>query len=383
MYLNRISSQSIRLFFMLLVAALVLGTHLSPNSDVQALECSEFTFPHCSGTDRQYGGNFDPGVGYGGFGGGECVPIRTPVVFIHGNADKAINWDCPITGSVGDFPASTRSVYRELKAQGYNDCELFGITYLSESERRFPQLNYHSPDKYQIIIAFIDAVKFYTGKSQVDIVAHSLGVSMAIAALTYYDTKGRIAWGSVRKFVNIAGGIRGLNSCLYVGPANFFVSTCGSEYRYNPYIFGFYPDNILTFPNSWTGDDGPFSMRREPLMQTNADFYTIHAGEHDEIHCATLRGNSDCTKGALFVKNANVKAQLNVGTGSTAWKLDLDFEDWSPFVVRGGDADGIGHFKAKINTGKIIYEMLNSDCTGSDCRGTYTGGPVMVDDGEP
>jgi hypothetical protein len=36
-------------------------------------------------------------------------------------------------------------------------------------------------------------------------------------------------WGSVRKFINVAGGIRGLNSCLYVGFANPVAPTCGSE----------------------------------------------------------------------------------------------------------------------------------------------------------
>ncbi len=109
---------------------------------------------------------------------------------------------------------SACSVYQEFKARGYNDCELFGITYLSPGEQRSPAGNYHNPRKYDMLIAFIEAVKIYTGKDRVDIVAHSLGVSMALAALTYEDNlhrKGK-GWAGVRRVVNIAGGVRG---CLH------------------------------------------------------------------------------------------------------------------------------------------------------------------------
>ncbi|HEX3203672.1 MAG TPA: hypothetical protein VHQ67_02895 [Nitrospiraceae bacterium] len=369
-----------------LAVALFLGTSLSVVSSVPArtLECGKFTFPQCSGPDYQYGAGFKPRLGFGGFGGGSCVATKTPVVFIHGNGDRATNWDSPITGQVGNVPAPARSVYDEFKARGYNECELFGITYLSRNERGTPQSNYHGPDKYTIIMRFIEAVKSYTGKPQIDVVAHSLGVSMTIAALTYYDSqdRGRNAWDSVRKFVNIAGGIRGLSSCLYVGYANALASTCGSENVLNRYIFGLYPDTGTFFGyNAWTGFDGPFSMRRAPIVHSKEGFYTIHAGEHDQIHCSTLRGIQDCGTGALFVKHANVKAQLNVGAGATARQLDFDFKDWSPFVLKGGDTDGVGHFKAKNNTGEIIYRMLNSDCTELECKGTYTGGPVVAEDG--
>ena len=59
------------------------------------------------------------------------------------------------------------------------DCELFGVTYLSDVERSNSQVNHHEPWTYNQLKTFIDAVKAYTGKSQVDIVAHSLGSSMA------------------------------------------------------------------------------------------------------------------------------------------------------------------------------------------------------------
>lgn len=346
-----------------------------------ALSCGKFDYPKCDGPDLQYAGGFNPQVGFGGFGGGACRAGRTPVIFIHGNGDSAINWDSPITGSVKNYAPPARSVYQELKSRGYNDCELFGITYLSAGEQASPKTNYHRPEKYDILLRFIEAVRAYTGRQEVDIVAHSLGATMSLAALTYQDNlhQEKNAWAGVRRFVNIAGGIRGLPSCLAAGYRNPFVSTCGSENVFNKYIFGFYPDSRSSAGfNRWTAAEGPLSLRRAPGYHPDTYFYTLHAGYHDQIHCMTARGHQGCDRGALFEPSGNVRAQLNVGAGSKARKKNLDFTDWRPTALSGGDADGVGHFKVRNNTGQIIYEMLNTDCTGILCKGSYTGGPVRA-----
>lgn len=321
-----------------------------------------------TGSTSQYAGNFNPDTGFGGFGGGSCTARKTPVIFIHGNGDNAINWDKPATGPIQ--PSDGRSVYDHFKAKGYNDCELFGITYLSGSEQKAPQFNYHEPEKFSIISKFIDKVKQYTGKNQVDIVGHSLGVSMSMASMEYHNK-----WSSVRRFINIAGGIRGLSSCLYTGYANALATTCGSENIFNSYVFGFYPSTGIYYYgyNRWTGSSGSKSMRRIPYYRSNVDFYTIHAGYNDEVHCGTLQGWSNCSLGAEYNNYSNVKAQLNVGAGSTARQIDLDFSDLSIYNAYGGDKDGIGHMRAKTNTGEIMYQMLNSSCSGDSCIGSYPG----------
>jgi pimeloyl-ACP methyl ester carboxylesterase len=361
------------MFFLLIV--------LCPVS-ARALDCGKFTFPKCDGADLQYAGGFDPRTGFGGFGGGNCKATRTPVIFIHGNGDRAISWDSPIDGAIRSYSAPANSVYREFKLRGYNDCELFGITYLSPEESKSPRTNYHRPEKYNIIIKFIEAVKSYTGKSQVDIVAHSLGVSMTLASLSYYDdiSQGKTGWSSVRRFINIAGGIRGLDACKSEGFANPLITTCGSENVSNKYIFGFYPDSGIMFGyNRWMGDKGPLSLRRAPQYHPGVYFYTIHAGLQDEIHCSLLQRKETCSGGALFTKSPNVRAQLNIGIGTTAQKVAFDFKNWSPNSRLGGDIDGVGHFKAKNNAGQIIFRMLNSDCAGLDCKDSYTGSPVIAD----
>ncbi len=353
--------------------ALLFPALLFPTA-AKALECGEFTFPKCSGGDTQYAGHFNPNVGYGGFGGGACSARNTPVVFIHGNGDRAINWDSPVVGTIQGHVPPKRSVYDEFKRRGYNDCELFGVTYLTRDEQKNAGGNYHRPEKYVILHDFINAVKAYTHKGKVDLVTHSLGASMTLAALDHHD-----AWNSVRRFVNIAGGIRGLNSCLFVGPANPLAATCGSESFLEANVFGFYPDSMF-MPNGWTGSTSRHSLRRAPHNHSAVSFYTLYAGQHDEIHCTTVQGWSDCGKGALFDKAPNVKAQLNLGAGSPASQVDWNFSDGSPWNQMGGDTDGIGHFKAKNNSGQILYTIVRTKCKGQACKGSYTGGPVKASD---
>src|SRR5262245_60594359 len=146
-------------------------------ASAHALVCGTNNGYFCRGTQTQYGGAFNPGVGYGGFGGGSCTATRTPVIFVHGNGDNAISFDMP-PGAVAGYGTPARSVYAELKARGYNDCELFGVTYLSPSERGAAKDNYHSSAKYSILKTFIHKAKTYTGRSALDIVAHPLDVSL-------------------------------------------------------------------------------------------------------------------------------------------------------------------------------------------------------------
>jgi hypothetical protein len=347
----------------------------APQSVAHTLDCGAFEFPRCAGSDEQFDAAF-PTPGGDGFGGGRCPIGRTPVVFVHGNADRSVSWDSDITGPVGDSPAPARSVYDEFRSAGYNGCELFGITFLTPQEQRDPQLNYHQPAKYRLILDFIAQVKAFTGAPRVDVVAHSLGVSMTLAALTWHDETGTGAagWGDVRRFVNIAGGLHGLSACRRVGFANPLVSTCGSQNLLDPYVFGFHQDG-----NAWTAAEGQRSLRTVPARYPDVDFYTIHAGAHDQVHCGPgADAATECRQGALFADAPNVRAQLDVGAGSTAGRVDPDLTDGSLFAARGGDLDGVGHFKARNNTGAIDVAMLTSDCADLGCRGSYTGGPVTA-----
>ncbi|MGG6462682.1 extracellular native short-chain-length polyhydroxyalkanoate depolymerase PhaZ7 [Solilutibacter silvestris] len=366
-----------RIALSLLVFALLgTGALLLPR-DAHALSCGSNNGYMCTGTATQYAGGFNPGVGSGGFGGGSCTATRTPVVFIPGNGDSAISFDMP-AGTVSGYTTPANSIYAELKARGYNDCELFGVTYLDSSERASPQNNYHSPSKYQILKTFIDKVKAYTGRSQVDIVAHSMGSSMALAMMKYYGYQ-----PSVRRFINIGGGLRGLNTCYASGYQSSYAPTCNAEayvWPYDYYTFGFYPSTGVVYYgyNRWTGS-GNDSLRAMPSVFTAVSFYTITAGFYDQVHCFTTSYSGGCDSGALFNAASNVKAQVDIGFGSSAYAYDWNWNDGSPYNLGGGDtSNGVGHFRSKSNAGRIVYNMLATTCT-TGCANGYAGvnGPAV------
>jgi pimeloyl-ACP methyl ester carboxylesterase len=308
-----------------------------------------------TGSSNQFGGSFHPSnAPNGGFGGGSCTATHTPIVFLHGNGDEAKNFDYPPSTGVP-------SVYATFKNAGYNDCEIFGLNYLSASERSAPQLNYHTATKAAMVRDFINAVKAYTGKSQVDVIAHSMGVTVGIHGIDYGNL-----WGSVRRFIAISGGLRGLASCYWAGYANPAITTCGSQNVFDSNTFGFFPPISPGYNPKL--DDGGY---RDKPSDKATQFYSLRAGYNDQIACSTNSFYTGCGDTSKFDSYANVKSQLNVGRGSTAAQLDYNFNDWSVFNTAGGDADGVGHFRAKNNTGVIQLNMLTTSCTGTGCCSGY------------
>lgn len=301
------------------------------------------------GGDFQFAGGFSPSnATNGGFGGGNCVATRTPVIYLHGNADTAANWDAPSSTGVA-------SAYDAFRAAGYNDCELFGVNYLSPSERLAPQFNFHSRDTARIVRDFITDVRAYTGASQVDIIAHSLGVSIGLHGIDFGNQ-----WPNIRRFINISGAIRGLESCYFTGYSNPAAPVCGSQNFFDSNIFGLYPDVLWFARNPRMGNGG---FRDRPAGQA-ARFYTITAREADQFLCPAGTSSS-CDNTVFFDGWSSVRAQLNVGQGPRAAPSNGGL---------GGDTgSGVGHFRSKNNTGAVQLEMLTTSCTGTQCCGSYGG----------
>lgn len=347
------------------------------STNAYSVECNNHNGFVCSDSNYQFSDNFVDQDKYidGGFGGGNCQASKTPIIFFHGNGDNAIGWALPPSVQPENYPQAPFSVYESFKQAGYNDCELFGLTYLSNEQHQSPQLNYHDAVSQQTIAQFIEDVLIYTGQNKVNIVAHSLGGSLAISSLHKHH-----AWNKVDRFINIGGAIRGLESCLYIGYANALIPTCGSQNLYEANTFGLYPDNGSFSPiwgkNAWTGHNDSLSMRHFPSQVLGSRFYSLTAGLHDQVHCTTMSGQRTCVNGALFTPDSNVIAQLQLGAGTTASALDFNFSDLSPYNLSGGDLDGVGHFNSKINSGAILVEMLTSDCEGMTCAINYLSGPV-------
>lgn len=339
----------------ILVCAACGGEPADPATAVTEVTANGLTH---QGGDFQFHSSFAPSnAPYGGFGGGACSASRTPVIFISGNGDPVKNWDYPSSTGVP-------SVYETFRDAGYDDCELFGVNYLSASQRDQPTSVYHTAARAALIADFIDDVKAYTGRSKVDIVSHSLGVTMVLEGLRQHSL-----WSSTRRFIAISGGLRGLASCYYVGYANYAAPVCGSANWYDATVFGFYPNQWYA-PNPRMANGG---FRDDPSRSTSTRFYVISAGYQDQVACTTSSYYSGCYATHLFDDRSNVRAQLFVGQGSTAAQYDYDFSDWSPYNSAGGDLDGVGHFRSKNNTGAIQVRMLSTTCSGTGCCTGYGG----------
>lgn len=186
-------------------------------------------------------------VAGGSYGGrtfaGQAV-VNHPVIFIHGNSDSALG-----TGSAGATGWTASIEY--FKSQGYTSAELYATTWgpasvLSASSQ------YHSKDNLTRLRAFVLAVKAYTGATKVDIVTHSMGVTLArkiikggAAAGGSYNL-GSALTSSVDTFVGIAGANRGLTTCYLSGPTT---PTCGSTNGFYPgyLVGGFGPYGVSSF----------------------------------------------------------------------------------------------------------------------------------------
>lgn len=167
------------------------------------------------------------GGSYGGKASSTDTVVNQPVIFIHGNSDKAIG-----TGTAGQTGWNASIEY--FQSRGYKTSELYATTWGPASAALSSQ-QYHSKTYVMKVRKFIEAVKAYTGAAKVDIIAHSMGVTLARKAILggyatdsleggqYYV--GPPLTSSVDTFVGIAGANRGLTSCYQTGGST---PTCGA-----------------------------------------------------------------------------------------------------------------------------------------------------------
>jgi triacylglycerol lipase len=148
------------------------------------------------------------------FGGkshaGEQVK-NEPVIFIHGNSDSAAGWKKSI---------------EHFSSQGYKPSEMYAMTWGDADMKKAAQ-QHHSQQNLEEVRAFIQAVKEYTGAQKVDVIGHSMGVTLARKAIQggdAYDPYTRQSFNlgkplteKVDTFVGIAGANQGLKAALYTG----------------------------------------------------------------------------------------------------------------------------------------------------------------------
>ena len=127
----------------------------------------------------------------GGWGGGEGEVTRVPVVFVHGNG-----------GSNAD---SWLTVGQTFLDSGYVPSEIWSLSYLDFQGGYSSNSNM---DNISEIENFVSDILDYTGKSKVDIISHSLGVTVVRAWMKEYNR-----YESVSHFIGIGGANHGVCYC--------------------------------------------------------------------------------------------------------------------------------------------------------------------------
>ncbi len=152
-----------------------------------------------------------PLIGFGAAG-----PVtRTPVIFIHGNNDTPFATPCNPFGRVQAFA-------QFLADNGYSTSELWGIGYqgdqcdLPADQTRRSSIAHTNAANVPDLRRFIRAVMAFTGAKRVDIVGHSLGVTLAREWMRQDE-----AQDIVRRFVAIDGPNHGIINCS-PDPGNYF-----------------------------------------------------------------------------------------------------------------------------------------------------------------
>jgi pimeloyl-ACP methyl ester carboxylesterase len=150
-----------------------------------------------------------------GFGAAGTV-TRTPVIFLHGNNDT------PFPTACNPFYGRMQAFAQHFADNGYSTAELWSIGYegdqcdLAGDQTRRSSIAHTNAANVPDLRRFVRAVLAYTGARQVDIVAHSLGVTIAREWMRQDEIK-----QEVRRFVAIDGPNHGIINCSS-NPANYF-----------------------------------------------------------------------------------------------------------------------------------------------------------------
>jgi pimeloyl-ACP methyl ester carboxylesterase len=176
-----------------------------------------------------------------------------PVIFLHGNNDTPFPTACNPFGYIHNFA-------EYFLENGYQAGELWGLGYQGDQCDLLSDLTLKSGVAHStaaavpLLRAFVQAVMAYTGAPRVDLVAHSLGVTVAREWM-FQDH----AYSMVRSLVAIDGPNHGIIDCS-PNPANYFQLPANGGFIPNSAIcdeYGSDHTQLLTTLNAAGETPGP------------------------------------------------------------------------------------------------------------------------------
>ena len=167
--------------------------------------------------------NFYLGAPVIGFGSNIGRVEHVPVIFLHGNNDTPFATACNPFGRIQAFA-------QFFLDHGYRPSELWGLgyqgdqCYLLQDNTHRSGVSHTTAAAVPILREFVQAVLDFTGAKRVDIVAHSLGVTVAREWMLQDN-----AYRKVRGLVAIDGPNHGIIDCS-PSPANFYQLPSGGGF---------------------------------------------------------------------------------------------------------------------------------------------------------
>ena len=216
------------------------------------------------------------GVPVIGFGAAGRVQ-HTPVIFLHGNNDTPFATACNPFGYI-------HAMAQFFADHGYAASELWGLGYQGNQCDLGPNPTNRSAGAHSTVAnipdlrRFVQAVLDYTGARQVDIVGHSLGVTLARTWMRTDD-----AFHLVRRLVAIDGPNHGIINCS-PSPLNFYQLPASGGFTPDSAIcleYGSDNTPLIRFMNG----DGPHEAQppTQYLVIRNADTSFVYFSKQDGV----------------------------------------------------------------------------------------------------
>ena len=205
-----------------------------------------------------------------GFGSSDGPVAHTPVIFLHGNNDTPFATAC--NPAYGDL----RDVAQYFLEHGYRASELWGLGYqgdqcdLLTTPTNRSGVAHSTAASVDDLRRFVGAVLQFTGAERVDIVAHSLGGTLAREWMRQDD-----AYGVVRRLVAIASPNHGIVDCS-PSPLNYWQLAALGGFTPASAICQEYGSDQTPFMATLNaGDETPGPTRYLTISNADADFVYI------------------------------------------------------------------------------------------------------------